>query len=414
MRQVREMSEGESHPGEAEEQARALLRRVLPSGWPVEELPGDAYLDVRVTLTAPDQPVTGEGAAPRFAIMIRGVSVLRRRHGFVRQKVAVEALEHAAAWADPVMLLVYDIPGDVGYWRWLKPWIAEARDARWEALKAVTVPLPETSIFDARAVPRIVADLEADESALSGWAYAEEPPPTVAGAVGEDEAMRPAEAAAPAVAAAEKAPPGELLEPPVEEFPDAAVPSGNTGEAADVRAGPPPATFRLHAPLRVVEATNFLRYGPDGVRRYGRPPQESASSSATAATLRASFAWQDANGHDVLVIEDIALRQAKADDRAAVWTAYVPAYGLSMAWVWDFYRVLSVVYWQFWVGSPPTPGQTAFREALQTLASGDGLRLRAALPTGVIDQWHPVTAEFLAALARDLEARAALGGDDDG
>ena len=407
------MREGESRPGEAEGQARALLRRMLPSGWPVEELPGDAYLDVRVTLTAPHRPVTGEGAAPRFAIMMRGVSVLRRRRGFVRQKVAVEALEHAAAWADPVMLLVYDIPGDVGYWRWLKPWIAEARDARWETLKAVTVPLPETSIFDARAVPRIVADLGADESVLSGWAYAEEPP-TAAGAVGEDEAMRPAEAAAPAVVAAEEAPPGELPEPPMEEFPDAAVPSGNTGVAAGVRTGPPPVTFRLYAPLRVVEATNFLQYGPDGVRRYGRPSQESTSSSATAEALRVSFAWQDADGHDVLVLEDIALRQAKADDRAAVWTAYVPAYGLSMAWVWDFYRVLSVVYWQFWVGSPPTPGQTAFRRVLQTLVGGDGLRLRVALPTGGIDQWHPATAEFLAALTRDLEGRAALGGDDDG
>ncbi len=417
------MTEADFLPGGVEGQARAWLRRMLPAAWLVEALVDRPPLDVSVVLTADGEPV-GTG----FAVLIHEADALERREeAVIVPGLEVQALEEAAGYPDPVLLLAYDRGQAAGYWLWLKPWIEAARDEGWEALSTVEVTIPEDNAFDADAVRRIVADLGADERALEGWPPAEGQPEEAVGSAEEAEA--PAEAleqpsaAWPEPEAGEMAAPVEEVEEPYAEgvtllegeLPPAEVMAEEEAEGPGEQAAAeeavaeepaPPAeeeaaepleiAFKLHAPLPVVEAAHYLRYGRAGARRYGAQPEEAAPEPGTAEPLPVTLSWQDADGAELLTIPHVPLHQAQVEEDSVVWMGQDRSYGLQLAWVWDFYRMLSFVYMKIRLSPSPTAEQAALKEALLALSADDVLLLRADLPAGGLEQRHVVTPELLA------------------
>lgn len=423
------MTEADFLPGGVEGQARAWLRRMLPAAWLVEALVDRPPLDVSVVLTADGEPV-----GVRFAVLLHEADALERREGAVIVPgLEVQALEEAAGYPDPVLLLAYDREQAAGYWLWLKPWLEAARDEGWEALSTVEVAIPEDNAFDADAVRRIVADLGADEHVLERWPPAEGQPEEEAEEAWEaaEEAEAPAEvleqpsAAWPEPEAGEVAVPVEEAEaegpyaegvtlpeselPPVEvvaeeeaEGPgeqaavEEAVAEEPAPPAEEEAAEPLEIDFKLHAPLPVVEAAHYLRYGRAGARRYGTQPEEAVPEPGTAEPLPVTLSWQDAEGAELLTIPHVPLHQAQVEEDSVVWMGQDLSYGLQLAWVWDFYRMLSFVYMKIRLSPSPTAEQAALKEALLALSADDVLLLRADLPAGGLEQRHVVTPELLA------------------
>ncbi len=147
--------------------------------------------------------------------------------------------------------------------------------------------------------------------------------------------------------------------------------------------------FRVYAPLHVVAAANCLRCGR------GFQTAQPSDADDKGELLAVSLSLQRADGESLLTFEDMLLQKMREDEREAAWVGHLPAYGLQVAWVWDFYRLLSFVYLQVQVEPSPTAEQAALWDALQALVEGDVMRIRAALPTGDLDQVHAVTGEFL-------------------
>jgi hypothetical protein len=155
-------------------------------------------------------------------------------------------------------------------------------------------------------------------------------------------------------------------------------------------------SLQLSAPLRVVAASDYLRYGSGGVRRYG-PQEDLETPPVDASSLVVAMIWETAEGEVPLYLPDIPLRQTESDEHHTLWVGRASIYGLQVAWVWDFYRLLSHLFLRVAFSSPPTPEQDSLLAAVRALCQGDRIRLAVALDSGAFEQAHPVTAAVLAA-----------------
>ncbi|MBN1963523.1 MAG: hypothetical protein JW910_02680 [Anaerolineae bacterium] len=209
----------------------------------------------------------------------------------------------------------------------------------------------------------------------------------------------------------EPEPGDEFSIPAIEEVPSPAEVIDSAGEEAPtlepVPARPLAFSFSLIAALPVVVTSNFLRYGLAGVRRYG-PGDDDAPSSAPLAAITPDVIWQRAGGERLLTMSGVVFERLAAEEsgaEAVAWIGRSARYGLEMAWVWDFYRVVTRVQVRVRGGAKPTAEQVRLAEVLAALGAGDALRLVVVLPTGDLDQVIPLDAEFVA--ARDLAAAQA-------
>lgn len=187
----------------------------------------------------------------------------------------------------------------------------------------------------------------------------------------------------------------EAFPPPAEAAPGDDLPFLQA--ATDPAAGPLALSFTAQAALRVVPASNFLRYGPTAD---AAPGVGEASSS-----LVADVTWQQADGAVLLAMPGVSFTRQAALERDAeliVWLGQVAAYGLELAWVWDFFRVLARVQVRVRIPAQPTPAQRDLAAVLLTLEEGDALRLLAPLPTGDLEQLLPLGPAFVAARAGAL------------
>jgi|GEM_PF-2838624 len=404
------MSDDAVDPAAVETQVLAFLRRTLPETWIVEEMPGDPYLGAVVELTAAGQP-TGR----RFVVLARSLIAPHRREGVITLPgVRLEALEHVAAYPDPVLLLLYDASRDAGYWLWLKPWIEGARSPRWEMVRSAAVSIPESNALDSDAVRRIAADLGAPESVPIDWAPSRKDMFSVAPAwlrepistddleerpEGEDRAVlkttelemeqfmagRWANPPGGEVRVEDSTPPAPAAE--VVTLPEAAV---SAPEASISLVRPVVMALRFCAVLRAVAARNYLSYGTAGVRRYG--PRAVEVPEPETSLLVVALDWL--HGEDVILsVPEVTLRQDVMDENRVVWVGRSPAYGLQIVWTWDFFRLLSHLYLDVRLPARLTPTQQVLLNTLASLGEGDVLRVRAA----GLDQRHAVTAETLAA-----------------
>jgi len=136
------------------------------------------------------------------------------------------------------------------------------------------------------------------------------------------------------------------------------------------------------APLPVVPTTNFLRYGGEGVRPFGRGKSERPWVLRAIARLKAALGA----GEVALPTFDLALHPPDALPNLAGVNHWVGVgAGFQLEWVWDFYRLYSGVKLHL-KGTP----DAEHRAAWEGLKAGDHLLMSADLPTGAIFQVYPI------------------------
>ena len=150
----------------------------------------------------------------------------------------------------------------------------------------------------------------------------------------------------------------------------------------------------LYAPLRPVAASNYLRYGPDGVRHYGPqaseklPHPHSIKVDVTAKQAGGKILFEQAG---VLLVDQNP--GAPFDlEGTVVWMGSLPGANVTVTWVWDFYRMYSGLRIQLDLGDPGTVQElwTRTQEALKSLAPGDQMIVRSGSESGAILQVYPV------------------------
>lgn len=148
------------------------------------------------------------------------------------------------------------------------------------------------------------------------------------------------------------------------------------------------------APLHVVAAANYLRYGARGVRRFG-PGQPSEASQAPSEikvnlkiktpddTLRLDYAKLWLSTHEK--------HSSYGLDGVHIWDGHIENTRLHLAWAWDFYRMYSGVKLALPVPTDdPAPEWLNAYATLQSLQIGDRIILEAHSPAGDILQIYPI------------------------
>lgn len=102
-------------------------------------------------------------------------------------------------------------------------------------------------------------------------------------------------------------------------------------------------TLMTSTRLQVVQATNYLRYGADGVRRFG--PGAPLGSAGMPATLRVDLILKSAR--DVALWSHPGLNLTRQGDTPPDFEGQVFWLGasddLTCTWLWDFYRLTSLI-----------------------------------------------------------------------
>ncbi len=143
------------------------------------------------------------------------------------------------------------------------------------------------------------------------------------------------------------------------------------------------------AELPIVATANYLRYGPEGVRRFHPgapdPPAPHPRHLATQITLKAP------DGAVRLHRADLTLHIPPDTDfdleGATTWQGDFPAARLHILLVWDFYRLYSLL--RLSVAALPQDASAAHRDAWEALRAaqvGDTLILEPPLQVFPIDQ----------------------------
>ena len=157
-------------------------------------------------------------------------------------------------------------------------------------------------------------------------------------------------------------------------------------------------TLTGYAPLKVVEASNYLRYGPTGVRRYG--PDAPAEPPAHPHTITATFAFKDALGEVKATYEDVTLRDEDPTvpftmEGTTIWRGGVGIARTTLTWVWDFYRMYSGLRISVRVPKPDADVRLAWRDArnlIESLQPGDKIVVSVSTESSDILQVYPVDA----------------------
>lgn len=137
-------------------------------------------------------------------------------------------------------------------------------------------------------------------------------------------------------------------------------------------------------PLQLVQATNYLRYGPQGVRRFG--PSAPAKVPRHPLSIEMTLTLKSELGHILLKTEAIRLSTPKLDtDGVNIWRGEYEKGILLVTWVWDFYRLMSKIH----LLAPKFPLSMP-HEALRNLSLGGKIIAEASSKSGDILQIYPL------------------------
>ena len=155
----------------------------------------------------------------------------------------------------------------------------------------------------------------------------------------------------------------------------------------DQHAGGSQADLWLEAPLHIVAASNYLRFGA------GRR----GTMDSDPDLLPVSLSLTGAAGACLYTLDGLHLVKSESGPRQIVWSGIALQEGIQIGWVWDFFRVLSHVILRrrdFEAGGV-SRGLVA---ALGGSQRGDSLWLRVDAAGGFAQQ-HALTEPFLAGWA---------------
>jgi len=148
-----------------------------------------------------------------------------------------------------------------------------------------------------------------------------------------------------------------------------------------------------YAPLKVVQTLNYLRFGPQGVRRFG--PGTPVKPDAPPEEIHVNLSIKQASGGELARFENLVmypLQDGISESKTTVWMVSLEDAHFHASWAWDFYRLFSGV--TLAVEAPPPKNRrkawnTAYR-ALRDLSPGDQIIVEAPSRSSNILQIYPV------------------------
>ena len=149
--------------------------------------------------------------------------------------------------------------------------------------------------------------------------------------------------------------------------------------------------LQASAVLDAVATTNYACYGRGGVPRYPRPATSPASEQAPTLCVEALL--RDPAGEVKLACLDLDLALHERNERQIVWLGYDAPRRLQVAWVWDFYRILSHAVLRVPIPprqEMPDPAWVGAVEALRAAGPGYELEFRVRSACGDIRQVHRI------------------------
>ena len=147
-----------------------------------------------------------------------------------------------------------------------------------------------------------------------------------------------------------------------------------------------------YAPLKVVAAANYLRYGPEGVRRFGPNSQEAPPVHPRSIAVEMTIKhWDKPAEKHSLTLFDSEPDTPFDLEGMNIWIGTGTESHLRVSWVWDFYRMFSGVKLEIEIptGEVAAPWQQA-ATMLRELKPGDQIILSAGSRSGEILQVYPV------------------------
>lgn len=146
-------------------------------------------------------------------------------------------------------------------------------------------------------------------------------------------------------------------------------------------------TLTAYAPLHVVSTANYLRYGPEGVQRYG----PNATSRAPVHPHQVTIHMTVKNIYGEIKFDYPSVLLQDSDPTApfdlegtTVWMG--SSSDLQITWVWDFYRMFSGIRLEVKAVDP----QNEARISLQKLQPGDQIIMNVSSKSGDILQMYHV------------------------
>jgi len=166
---------------------------------------------------------------------------------------------------------------------------------------------------------------------------------------------------------------------------------GPTGRKRTAPASPQWLVLQGSGLLEAVATTNYACYGRQGVPRY--PVVQSKPASDDRATLCVEVLLRDPAGEVRLACLDLDLEAQVRNDHLVIWAGYDAGRHLQVAWVWDFYRILSHAVLRVALPADSGPPDSAWQgavEALRAAGPDDTIECRVRSACGDIHQQHRV------------------------
>lgn len=146
-----------------------------------------------------------------------------------------------------------------------------------------------------------------------------------------------------------------------------------------------------YAPLQIVQTANYLRFGPNGVRRFG--PGTPNTPPPHPHTIHIKITLKQMTGKVVTVFDNLTLRNPDAFDLEGmnIWSGKHEAAHLHVTWVWDFYRLLSGIRLALDLSRGADAGEAwkTAHESLRSLEAGAKVVVEASSLSGDIIQIYP-------------------------
>jgi hypothetical protein len=138
---------------------------------------------------------------------------------------------------------------------------------------------------------------------------------------------------------------------------------------------------------------NYLRYGPEGVRRFAPSASPPPPPLGDKRELNLQLRFKSAGGELRWEPAPIPLKLAAVDfEGPNRWQGSLVEAKVVIRWNWDFYRLHSQLEVWLALDQTPSPAYTAALAALQSLKAGDQAVAFVAGRAGDILQVYPVDA----------------------
>jgi hypothetical protein len=151
-----------------------------------------------------------------------------------------------------------------------------------------------------------------------------------------------------------------------------------------------------YSPLQVVQTTNYLRYGPEGVRQFG--PGAPTEPPPRPHAIQITLTFKQAGDKILLSYEDLLLTPPDAAapfnlEGTNLWIGKYDQAHLKIWWVWDFYRLFSGL--RLLVDLPPEEARqsrawSTAANTIRNLTAGDQIIIEAKSKSSPILQVYPV------------------------